>query len=252
MGGLRRWRILIIVFVFWVLFCWYWYGAPGASQVPLLSPLNFAPPEPVPGGAPSVPSPPPEGALTGDLRYEKRPDRHPVESPVAIPPAPATDAVKIPRIQATLPREDDDTRTTRLARLQKVKESFQHSWEGYSKHAWMHDEVGPLSGDPKDPFGGWAATLVDSLDSLWIMGLEDEFNRAVVACDKIDFSTSTSGQINVFETTIRYLGGFLGAYELSGAKNETLLKKAVEVGELLMGAFDTPNRMPVARWDWKE
>ena len=249
MGGLRRWRIFVIVFAFWALFCWYWYGAPGASQI-RLPPLSSAPPKAAPGGTPSTPAPPPEGALTGELRFQKRPDRYPVETLVDIPPPSAR--VKIPRIQTAEPYEDDEAHTTRLARLEKIRESFRHSWNGYSKHAWLHDEVAPLSGKHKDTFNGWAATLVDSLDSLWIMGFHDEFDRAVKAVEQIDFSTSTSQELNVFETTIRYLGGFLGAYELSGARNITLLNKAVEVGELLMGAFDTPNRMPITRWDWKE
>jgi mannosyl-oligosaccharide alpha-1,2-mannosidase len=30
-----------------------------------------------------------------------------------------------------------------------------------------------------------------------------------------------------------------------------LIDKAVELGEMLYVAFDTPNRMPVARWDWR-
>lgn len=250
MGGLRRWRILFIVFVSWVLFCWYWFGAPIPSQVAFKNPLSFAPPAAVPGGTPSTPAPPPKEALTGDLRYKKHPDRYPVDSPLNIPAA-AKDAKKI-KVQADEPKEDDEARTTRLARLGKIKQSFKHSWDGYAKKAWMHDEIAPVSGESRDPFGGWAATLVDSLDSLFLLGFDDEFARAVEACEKIDFGTSSSQQINVFETTIRYLGGFLGAYELSGAKHDILLKKAVEVGDLLMAAFDTPNRMPITRWDWKE
>lgn len=93
---------------------------------------------------------------------------------------------------------------------------------------------------------------MDALDTLWIMGMEEEFREAVKACESIDFSTTETTQINVFETTIRYLGGFLAAYELSEKAYPTLLAKAVEVGELLMCAFDTPNRMPISRWSWKE
>ena len=33
----------------------------------------------------------------------------------------------------------------------------------YRKYAWLQDEVRPLSGGVNNPFGGWAATLVDSL-----------------------------------------------------------------------------------------
>jgi mannosyl-oligosaccharide alpha-1,2-mannosidase len=132
-----------------------------------------------------------------------------------------------------------------------VKESFKHSWEGYKKNAWLRDEVTPLTGQYRDTFGGWAATLVDSLDTLWIMGLKDDFALAVKAIEEIDFTTTETKEVNVFETTIRYMGGFLAAYDISGGKFPVLLTKAVEVGELLMSCFDTPNRMPISRWDWK-
>jgi len=55
----------------------------------------------------------------------------------------------------------------------------------------------------------------------------------------------------VFETTIRYLGGFLTAYDLSGGIYPGILQKAYDLGEMLYVAFDTPNRMPVPRWNPK-
>lgn len=133
-----------------------------------------------------------------------------------------------------------------------MKESFLHSWTGYKEHGWLRDEVAPISGQYRDTFGGWAATLVDSLDTLWIMGFKQDFEVAVAAAETIDFTTTEADIINVFETTIRYLGGFLAAYDISEGKYPGLLKKAVEVGELLMSCFDTPNRMPISRWDWKK
>lgn len=133
-----------------------------------------------------------------------------------------------------------------------MKESFMHSWDGYKKHAWLRDEVTPLSGKYRDTFGGWAATLVDSLDTLWIMGMKEDFAMAVKAIEEIDFTTTETDTVNVFETTIRYMGGFLAAYDISGGTFPVLLVKAVEVGELLMSCFDTPNRMPISRWEWKK
>uniref|UniRef100_A0A8H7NN03 alpha-1,2-Mannosidase n=1 Tax=Bionectria ochroleuca TaxID=29856 RepID=A0A8H7NN03_BIOOC len=106
----------------------------------------------------------------------------------------------------------------------------------------MMDELAPLSGTGKTTFGGWAATLVDSFDTLWIMGLQKEFKEATIAISAMDFSVTKERGINVFETTIRHLGGLLGAYDLSG--EPTLLQKAREVGEMLYVAFDTPNRLP--------
>ena len=80
------------------------------------------------------------------------------------------------------------------------------------------------------------------------MGFREEFERAADAAVRIDFTdTVAAGDINVFETTIRYLGGYLAAYDLSG--DARLLRKAREVGDLLYKAFDTPNRMPITRWD---
>lgn len=83
------------------------------------------------------------------------------------------------------------------------------------------------------------------------MGLHDEFKDAVQALDVIDFTTCSLEELNVFETTIRYLGGFLAAYDLSGGTCPGLLQKAHDLGEMLYVAFDTPNRMPVPRWNPK-
>jgi mannosyl-oligosaccharide alpha-1,2-mannosidase len=176
-------------------------------------------------------------------------DRYPVPSFI---PLPTGSPQNIPKVQTTQPKEDAARKQERLARKKAVKESFIHSWEGYKNHAWLKDELTPNSGKSKNTFGGWAATLVDSLDSLWILGLVDDFELAVGTIEEIDFSTTDAKDINVFETTIRYLGGFLAAYDTSGAKYPILLKKAVEVGEFLMCSFDTPNRMPIPRWDWKK
>jgi len=139
----------------------------------------------------------------------------------------------------------------RQTRLAAVKEAFVHSWEGYKRNAWLQDEVGPVSGQSNNGFGGWGATLVDSLDTLWIMGLQKEFHTAVSELKKIDFNTTPLDKLNIFETTIRYLGGLMSAFDVSGQHQKVLLERAVELGEMLYVAFDTPNRMPVTRWDWK-
>lgn len=167
-------------------------------------------------------------------------------------PLPTGKPAAIPIIQAKAPvNTDAATEEERLHRLEAVKACFVHSWTGYKDHAWLRDEVMPVSGGYRDTFGGWAATLVDALDTLWIVGLKGDFEMAVNALQEIDFTTTQTEYINVFETTIRYMGGFLAAYDISGAKYPILLEKAVEVGELLMSVFDTPNRMPITRWNWR-
>lgn len=139
----------------------------------------------------------------------------------------------------------------RIRRQKAVKDTFKRSWKAYKERAWRHDQLSPVSGNAIDPYGGWGATLVDSLDTLWIMGLRDEFREAVDTVSQISFSpnTSTSDTINVFEATIRYLGGFMSAFDLTGCKEPRLLDKALEVGNMIFSSYDTPNRMPRTRWD---
>lgn len=199
---------------------------------------------------PTLPYPTTFGPIPNDgkLHWRPRPEANPIKEPLKSLP---TEKKKIPAIQADKPVELPAEKQVREQRLKAVMHSFNHSWSGYKQNAWLRDEVTPISGTFKDTFGGWAATLVDSLDTLWIMGMKEDFEMAVRAVEKIDFTTTEEGRINVFETTIRYMGGFLAAYDLSGRKYPVLLKKAGEVGDLLMSVFDTPNRMPISRWDWK-
>ncbi|KAI1313118.1 glycoside hydrolase [Xylaria venustula] len=228
--AVRRVRIILAIVLFWVLASWY-YQSRRSSDSGLFSSI-------------------PGSRFGGNDRWKRLPTRYKVDTLAELPTNEPSQP--IPQIQAARPQEDTASKNERLARLAAVKESFLHSWNGYKKHAWGHDEIKPISGHSKDPFGGWAATLVDSLDSLWLLGLKDEFEAAVVACNNIDFTTTKAQDINVFETTIRYLGGFLAAYELTDRQHPSLLNKSTEIANLLMTAFDTPNRMPIPRFNWRE
>ncbi|KAH9206127.1 glycosyl hydrolase family 47-domain-containing protein [Leptodontidium sp. 2 PMI_412] len=66
-------------------------------------------------------------------------------------------------------------------------------------------------------------------------------------------STHKEGcNINLFETTIRYLAGGWGllAWDLSGEKYPILVEKAVELGEVFYTAFNTLSRMPTPYFTW--
>lgn len=179
---------------------------------------------------------------------------HPDTNVIPLPNTPQSRLGLPPQIQNSSQWRSDNeivkNRQERETRLAAVGKAFAHTWTGYRNHAWLHDEITPISAVYKDPFGGWAATLVDSLDTLWIMGMRDEFDEALAAVEQIDFSQSLLDTISVFETTIRFLGGFLGAYDVSNGQYPLLKEKAIELGEMLYHAFDTPNHMPIARWDW--
>jgi len=155
-------------------------------------------------------------------------------------PPPVT---KRPRIQHHFRSDSRKTAAEQDRRRLEVLRVFKKAWASYREKAWMKDALKPTSGGYVDQFSGWAATLVDSLDTLWIMGLREEFYEAVAAVATIDFGKSTSTRVNTFETCIRYLGGLIAAYDLSG--HEVLRAKAIEVGDLLYAGFNTEHGMPV-------
>ncbi|GAB7353516.1 hypothetical protein MBLNU459_g3961t1 [Dothideomycetes sp. NU459] len=226
----RRWIYLCITTIVAISFLYNFYDAP-SLQYPR-PPHNVAQSE----------------SIYPNFLWKNVAKRYPVTSMI---PLPTGNPAPIPKIQHDFTPETPQQRLEREKKLAAVKESFVHSWEGYKRHAWLQDEVSPIDGGYKNGFGGWGATLVDSLDTLWIMGMKKEFAIAVSALDKIDFSSSQLFEINIFETTIRYLGGLLSAYDVSQGQFPALLEKAINLGEMLYIAFDTPNRMPVTRWDWR-
>ncbi|KAJ6440670.1 glycoside hydrolase family 47 protein [Purpureocillium lavendulum] len=170
------------------------------------------------------------------VQHTYRPDAQ-----TRLPPPLPDDA--IPPVQHCFDEEAPEDAKVRVARLAEVRRLFQANWASYRRLAWGKDALMPVSGGAKNQFSGWAATLVDSLDTLWIMGLRDEFDEAVAEVACIDFGYSTSTRVNMFETNIRYLGGLMAAYDLSGRK--VLLQKAVELGDMIYTGFNTENGMPV-------
>ena len=88
---------------------------------------------------------------------------------------------------------------------------------------------------------GLGLTIVESLDTMWLMGLKSEFEESVKWVEEhLHFDRDMS--VSLFETTIRLLGGLCSAYDLTG--RPVLLKKAVELADRLMPAFHTPTGIP--------
>ena len=59
---------------------------------------------------------------------------------------------------------------------------MEHAWTGYVKYAWGSNELRPIShtGHTASIFGASSsgATIVDALDTLYIMDMKEEFERA--------------------------------------------------------------------------
>ncbi|XP_049304596.1 endoplasmic reticulum mannosyl-oligosaccharide 1,2-alpha-mannosidase [Bactrocera dorsalis] len=121
-----------------------------------------------------------------------------------------------------------------------VVAAFRHSWNGYKKYAWGHDNLKPLSQSSHDWFG-LGLTIVDSLDTMYIMGLEDEFTEGREWVSNF-LTFDINRDVNLFEVTIRILGGLLSAYHLSGDK--MFLSKSIELGNRMLPCFLSPSGIP--------
>uniref|UniRef100_A0A9J7YS37 alpha-1,2-Mannosidase n=1 Tax=Cyprinus carpio carpio TaxID=630221 RepID=A0A9J7YS37_CYPCA len=125
-------------------------------------------------------------------------------------------------------------------RVEAVREAFRHAWKGYKAFAWGHDELKPISKTHGEWFG-LGLTLIDALDTMWILGLKDEFAEARKWVET-ELSFSKNVDVNLFESTIRILGGLLSTYHLTG--DTLFLDKAKDIGFRLMPAFKTPSKIP--------
>ena len=131
----------------------------------------------------------------------------------------------------------------RAALAARVKEEFLFSWRAYERYAWGHDELKPLTRTPHDWYGSESLlmTPVDALDTLLLMGLTDEAEKAKsLIVEKLSFDRDVS--VKNFEVTIRLLGGLLSGFELT--RDQRLLLLAAELGTRLLPVFDSPTGMP--------
>lgn len=52
--------------------------------------------------------------------------------------------------------------------------------ESYETYAWGYDELMPLNKSGTNSFGSLGATIIDSLDTLHMLGMKAEFKRCVL------------------------------------------------------------------------
>ena len=137
------------------------------------------------------------------------------------------------------------------ARRRAVAASARHAWRGYREHAWPSDELAPVARKGV----AWldvGLTIVDALDTLLIVGLEEEAATARdwIASPALAFDADKNA--NVFESTIRVLGGLAAARELGGdTERGDLLAKALDLAEKLSPAFKTRTGIPIMDVNFK-
>ncbi|MFL6375577.1 MAG: glycoside hydrolase family 47 protein [Pyrinomonadaceae bacterium] len=129
------------------------------------------------------------------------------------------------------------------AMAEQVRTEFKHSWDGYKQYCWGHDDLKPISKTCRDWYGGQTIlmTPVDSLDSMYLLGFKDEADKTREYIDK-NLSYDKDIEVQLFEITIRELGGLLSSYQITGDKR--LLALADDLGTRLLPAFNSPTGMP--------
>ncbi|KAJ1952611.1 hypothetical protein IWQ62_006184, partial [Dispira parvispora] len=154
-----------------------------------------------------------------------------------------------------------------------VHEMFRHAMDGYMEFAFPADEVRPLTCTPLGPLkdniqawgindvlGDYSLTLVDSLDTFAVLGDKAGFAHAVRLIRE-HVRIDQDSNVQVFEVTIRVLGGLLGGHLLAtdpnlgmqlGDYNNELLDLAYDLGKRLLPAFTySPTNLPCPRVNLK-
>lgn len=145
-------------------------------------------------------------------------------------------------IQTTVMNHHSNPKDSR--RRQIVKDEFLHAWNAYKQYAWGCDDVHPLSRRGSNGYH-MGLTLIDALDTIILMELEDEYKacRAWIVDNITPENLKHNVEVNVFEVTIRVIGGLLSAYYLKN--DDIMLEKAALVADELLVAFNTPSGLPI-------
>lgn len=153
----------------------------------------------------------------------------------------------------------------RLRMLHEAKKMFYFGYDSYMKYAFPKDELNPIDCRGRGPdldnpsninindvLGDYCLTLVDSLDTLVMLGNTSEFKRAVkLITEHVSFEKDIT--IQVFEANIRLLGALLSAHLLIMDEeqpfghivpdhyNNELLDLARDLATRLLPAFENTN-----------
>jgi ER degradation enhancer, mannosidase alpha-like 2 len=124
----------------------------------------------------------------------------------------------------------------------QVVEACRHAWTGYKQFAWGFDDFQPLTRSGKNWYNhSLQMTPVDAFDTFILLGMKEEADEAKkLILSRLNFNTDNS--VQVFEVTIRLLGGLQSAYEIDGDKK--FLELAKDLADRLLPAFNTATGMP--------
>lgn len=147
----------------------------------------------------------------------------------------------------------------------QAKSMFFYGFNGYMDNAYPADELKPISCKPRERpdgenesaagidlvMGRYQLTLIDSLDTLYIMDEKDLWRKYVkMVIETVKFDANLD--VSVFEASIRIVGGLLTNHIFAvreGMDYEAaeLLRLTEEIAARLLPAFSTPTGLPVSK-----
>lgn len=143
-------------------------------------------------------------------------------------------------------KEDQDSNPTDSSSVQaysseEIKLEMQRSWAAYKKYAWGYDVLLPLS---KAGYNWYDQSLgispFDAYSTLAVMGLKNEAKE--IEEYALTKNWNQDVYVQVFEVNIRILGGLLAIYD--DTQNPDILKQAIDFGDRLLPAFNSPTGIP--------
>lgn len=121
-----------------------------------------------------------------------------------------------------------------------IKNMTVEAWNEYKKYAWESRALKPVSKEASNFLStpGSGQTIIASLSTLHLMGLEKEFKLAKEWVKRELNFTSIDLEVNVYETITEYIGGLLSVFALTG--DLMFKEKATEIGDIIKVAFNSP------------
>ena len=134
-----------------------------------------------------------------------------------------------------------NTTDTLSYNTEEIKFETLRAWKAYKQYAWGYDVLLPLS---KTGFNWYETSLgispFDAYSSLAVMGLDEEAKEIEEYALAMNWEQDV--YVQVFEVNIRILGGLLAIYDFT--KNPKVLEKAIDFGNRLLPAFESPTGLP--------
>eukprot|EP01013_Petalomonas_cantuscygni_P018209 TRINITY_DN35581_c0_g1_i1.p1 TRINITY_DN35581_c0_g1~~TRINITY_DN35581_c0_g1_i1.p1 ORF type:complete len:585 (+),score=96.72 TRINITY_DN35581_c0_g1_i1:156-1910(+) len=165
-------------------------------------------------------------------------------------------------ISLLLPSPCDAMSCDEMAHMRRtIADMIDTADQAYMLYAFPADELTPVSCNASDTWGGFAVQLIDALDTFLVLGRHRDFHARVLWYVRRYRSFDRDVNVSVFETNIRILGALVAAHAAyatglvpsrpppswgvdSAPYNGELLALAVDLGDRLLRAFDTPTGLP--------